>query len=119
MSLAVICAVNTPLFTKTVGLGLPFHWTCHAGTKPIPTNVRVNPGLPALTADGAKKVITGRGFSPAERILNGRSVETPPPGAGVSTDTGAVPAAAISLAKTVAVNWPELTGPSQLGPILN
>jgi hypothetical protein len=42
-------------------------------------------------------------------VVKVRAVEVPPPGVGLNTVTAAVPAAAMSAAVIVAVNWVALT----------
>jgi hypothetical protein len=61
-------------------------------TNPLPVTVTVNAGAPAVTLDGDTDNMPGTGFA----IVNARSPDVPPPGAGVHTDTCAVPAAETS-----------------------
>ena len=60
----------------------------------------VKSGLPAVVDVGLIEMVAGTGF----RIVNVWLPEVPPPGAGVTTVTDAVPAVAMSVAGTVAVS---------------
>ena len=100
MSLAGMAAVNCVALPKVVVRGLPFHCTVEPFTKPLPLTVNVNAVPPAVTAFGLKVVIVGAGLL----IVNVRLFEVPPPGAGLTTVTVAVPAATRSLDGIVAVS---------------
>src|SRR5580698_6816985 len=93
-----IFACNFPELLKVVTREDPFHNTCDVVTNPEPYTSIVNAALPALMLDGFSDVRLGTGLL----MLNVFALEVPPPGAGLSTVTLAVPAAAMSLAGTVA-----------------
>jgi hypothetical protein len=105
MSAAVIAAVSCVSETNVVVWFTPFHFTTDPLTKSVPLTVSVNAAPPALAAAGLRLVVAGTGLF----IVKVRATEVPPPGAGVNTVTCAVPAAAMSAAVIVAVNWVALT----------
>ena len=76
-----------------------------AATNPVPLTVSGNAGDPAAIDAGDTPVTLAAGLS----ISNGPPVDVPPPGAGFTTVTEAVPAARRSLAPIAAVNCVELT----------
>src|SRR2546427_7669101 len=90
---------------KVVGRAAPFHRTADVATKPLPLTVRVKSTPPAVTLLGASEPSVGAGLL----IVKARAAEVPPPGAGVSTVTWAVPAVAISPAAMAAWSWVLLT----------
>ena len=102
---AAIDACNCVALTNVVGRLTPFQRTTDALANPLPVTVTVNAGAPAVTLDGDSDSTLGTGFS----IVNARSPDVPPPGAGVTTDTCAVPAAATSDAEIDACSCVPLT----------
>ena len=107
MSAARMVAVSLVALTKVVVRLLPFHCTTDAGTKPLPVTVRVKAGPFCGALLGASVESTGTGL-PAVTMKD-RALEVPPPGAGVTTVTWAVPAATRSLAGMAALSWVALT----------
>jgi hypothetical protein len=102
------------LLTNVVVLGLPLKFTTDPEKKPEPFTVSVNAAEPATTPVGAIVLTTGaRLFT-----VNVTAVDVPPPGVGLVTVTGGVPAVAISLAKITAVNDVALTNVVALGLLL-
>ena len=75
----------------------------------VPLAVRVKAAAPAVTLVGEMETSVGIGLFPAEVMVNVNAFEVPPPGAGLTTVTAAVPAMATSDALTVAVNFSPLT----------
>jgi len=69
----------------------------------VPFTVSVKPELPAAVEVGEIDVVVGTGLL----MVNVWAADVPPPGAGVTTVTEAVPAVAISVAGTIAVSWAE------------
>ena len=67
----------------------------------------MNPAPPATMLVGAMDVSVGLGFGAV--IVNVCALEIPPPGVGLKTVTGAVPAVAMSLARICAWSWVLLT----------
>jgi hypothetical protein len=99
-SAAVMDAVSFELPTNVVLRLLPPHSTTAPETKLLPFTVNVKAPLPATTLDGESEVATGTGLSMVKVTVP----EVPPPGAGVLTDTPAVPGFAISAAVIDAVS---------------
>ena len=91
MSLAGIAAVTWPAFTNVVVRAAPFQRTWEVPTKLLPFTVSVNAAPPAAVLVGASEVSAGTGFAGA-LMVNAIAFEVPPPGAGVTTVTGALPA---------------------------
>src|SRR5262249_58557921 len=77
------------------------------GMKWLPLTVRVNAAPPATAVLGDRLVSNGAGLFVV--IVNVRALDGPPPGAGLTTVTGGVPATAMSLAAIAAVTWPVFT----------
>jgi hypothetical protein len=100
MSEAGIAAVNLVAETNVVVRSSPFQRTTELLTKRLPLTVSVNPALPALAVVGLKLEIVGTRLL----IVRVNALEVPPPGAGVNTVTGTVPATAMSEAGIAAVN---------------
>jgi mRNA-degrading endonuclease toxin of MazEF toxin-antitoxin module len=100
MSLAEIAAVNCVPLTKVVVRALPFHCTTELVTKFVPVTVSVNPAPPAVALEGEREAAAGAGLL----MVKVRAFDVPPPGEGLTTVTEAVPAVAMSLAGTEAVN---------------
>jgi len=86
------------LLTKVVARAVPFHCTTDDAAKLLPPTVRMKAAPPAEALLGASALSVGAGGS----TVKVRAAEVPPPGAGVTTVTWAVPAAAMSLASIVA-----------------
>ena len=63
---------------------------------------------PAGVLVGASEVSAGTEFAAAV-MVNVTAFEVPPPGAGVTTVTGAIPWVTMSLAGIAAVTWPAFT----------
>jgi hypothetical protein len=105
MSAAVIAAVTWVEETYVVVRFDPFQFTVEPETKPVPFTVRVKPAPPAVAAVGLRPVVVGTGLL----IVKVWAFEVPPPGAGFSTVTWAVPAVAMSAGVIAAVNWVEET----------
>ena len=66
----------------------PFHCTVEAATNPLPVTVSVNAPDPATVEAGEICAVAGAGLL----MLNVAAVDVPPPGAGFTTVTAAVPA---------------------------
>jgi hypothetical protein len=98
-SLPEMDALNRFPFSKVVTWLTPFQRTTELGMKPDPVTERVKAAFPAMVEAGSMNPIDGTGFP----IVNDTEFEAPPPGAGLTTVTVAVPALAISLAGIVAV----------------
>src|SRR5919108_53171 len=105
MSAAVMAAVSWVALTPVVERGAPFHCTVLSGTKPLPVAVSVKAAPPAVALVGDSDVSAGTGLV-TENVC---AVEVPPPGAGVTTVTLAVPAVAMAAAVMTAVSWVALT----------
>jgi hypothetical protein len=105
MSAAVIAAVTWVEETYVVVRFDPFQFTVEPETKPVPFTVSVNPAPPAVAEAGLRPVVVGTGLL----IVKVWALEVPPPGAGFTTVTWAVPAVAMSAAVITAVNWVEET----------
>jgi hypothetical protein len=106
MSAAGIAALKRVEEAKVVVRFAPFHCTTESATKPLPLTVSVNAAPPAVRDVGLKLEIVDNGGS---LIVKVRALEVPPPGAGLTTVTWAVPAAAMSAAGIAAVNRVEET----------
>ena len=113
MSVAGIDAVSCVLLTNAVVRALPFQRTVELAMKPLPLTVNVNAAPPAAAAFGLTVVMAGAGLLIAKLKL----FEAPPPGAGLTTFTIAVPAAERSLAGMIAVNCVLLTNVVVRGPL--
>ena len=88
MSEASMAAVTFVALTNVVVRAEPFHFTCVPATKFVPFTVSVNPGPPAVALLGEIEVSVGAGLSTAKLL----GLDVPPPGAGLNTVTGNVPA---------------------------
>jgi hypothetical protein len=82
---------------------LPFHKTCELERKFVPFTVRANAGLPATVLMGEREVIEGAGFG-GGLMVKLSALEVPPPGAGFSTETPALPGELTSEARICAVS---------------
>jgi len=105
MSAAVTVAANWPPFTKVVFNLTAFQWIAEVETKLEPFTVSVKVGPPAVALEGVREVSPGMGLS----IVNVSAAEVPPPGAGFTTVTFAVPALAMSAEAMEAVSCILLT----------
>src|SRR6266850_1621815 len=105
MSAAVIAAVSWMGLTKVVVRVAPFQRTVEPLRKLAPFTVKVNASPPANALPGDRLLRVGAG------LLTGKvcAAEVPPPGAGVTTVTDAVPVAATSAAGIAAVSLVALT----------
>src|SRR6266850_1178224 len=105
MSAAVIAAVSWVALTKVVVRVVPFQRTVEPLRKLAPFTVKVNASPPANALPGDRLLRVGAG------LLTGKvcAAEVPPPGAGVTTVTEAVPVAARSAAGIAAVSCVALT----------
>jgi hypothetical protein len=103
-SLARMAAVTTDELTKVVTRALLFQFTTAPLTKFDPLIVSVKAGLPAVALLGCKEDSTGARFCVTDWTVKFAALEIPPPGAGLDTVTGNVPAVATSAALIVAVN---------------
>ena len=79
--------------------------TIEPETKFVPVTVRVKEPLPAATHVGLSELVVGPGLL----IVNVAELEVPPPGAGLTTVTDAVPPVATFAAGTTAVSLIEDT----------
>jgi len=88
-SAAGTCAVNSATFTNVVASAVDPHITVDSVVKvtPIAVTVSGNVALPAVTLVGEMLLIIG---TTAETV-NVSALDVPPPGAGVTTVTEAVP----------------------------
>src|SRR5204863_9190581 len=91
-SAAAIAAVSWVALTKVVVRAAPFQRTLEPLTKLLPFTVSVKAAAPTATLAGDSDEIVGAGLL----IENVRAADVPPPGAGVTTVTEAVPVAAMS-----------------------
>src|SRR5438552_1720837 len=98
MSAVVICAVSCVLLPNVVARWLPFHCTMDELMKFVPVAVRVNPAPPATALLGEIELSVGTRLL----IVNVSALDVPPPGVGLKTVTGAVPADAMSPARICA-----------------
>src|SRR6266404_1726106 len=106
MSLAEIAARSSVLLKKVVDRSLPFQRTTDEAMKFVPVAIRGNPAPPAATLVGEIELSVGAGLL---LIVNVCALEAPPPGVGLKTVTGAVPAVATSFARICAWSWVLLT----------
>lgn len=109
MSVAKIAAVNRVLLTNVVVRLAPFHCTTEPETKLEPLTASVKAAPPAVAPVGESELAVGMGLLAGALMVKDSAVEVPPPGAGLTTVTGAVPTAVISAARMAAVNWLALT----------
>lgn len=106
ISVAGIMAVNCVLFTKVVTRLTPLHCITEVALKLVPVAVSMNSGSPAVLLGGEIAVSVGTGLLTVKFKLG---VATPPPGNGLVTVTGMVPALVIAVAGISAVTRVELT----------
>jgi hypothetical protein len=107
-SLAGTAAVSFVPETKVVVNAVPFQSTAELLTKLEPFTVIVNAAPPAVAEDGERLEIVGTG-EPAGFTGKDCAADAPPPGAGFTTRTEAVPGLAILLAGTCAMSCAEET----------
>src|SRR5688572_6730329 len=100
MSAALTCAVSCVASTKAVGRLPPLKRTTELLTKPLPLTARVKGPLPAVLLVGEMPLSVGTGLF----TLKARTLDGPPPGAGLKTVIGNAPAVATSAAVICAVN---------------
>lgn len=100
MSAAGTAAINWVALVNVVTSAAPFHWTTEAPTKPEPVTVSEKAAEPAIAEVGSRDVRTGTG----SLIVKVTAAEVPPAGAALNTVIEAVPAVAMFIAGTVAVN---------------
>jgi hypothetical protein len=105
MAVAGIVAVTSVVLTNVVVAAVPLKLTAEPLTKPVPVTVSVNAAPPAVALEGESDVIVGAGLF----TVKFDAVEVPPPGAGLVTVTGNVPAVAMAVAGIAAVTCVELT----------
>src|SRR5207302_15154 len=103
MSGAEITAVSCVADTYDRKSAVQVQRTTEAVTKFVPVTVSVNCAPPATTDAGLSAVVVGIGLLGAV-IVKVCGFEVPPPGAGLNTVTGAVPAVAMSAAEIAAVS---------------
>src|SRR6266404_66681 len=104
-SAAEMAAVSCVPLRNVVVRAAPFQRAVEPLTKPLPFTRSVSGPVPAVTPVGVSPVSPGTGLF----TVNVRAPEVPPPGAGVTTVTCGVPAAATSAAAMAAVSWVALT----------
>ena len=97
---AVTVAVSCVDETNVVVSAVPFQFTVEVETKFVPVTVNVNCGPPAVAQVGLIAVVVGTGLL----MVNITALDVPPPGAGFTTVTAAVPAVATRAAGTMAVS---------------
>jgi hypothetical protein len=94
--------------TTVVGRLLPFHCTIELAKKFEPDTPKVKAGPPAAAPLGERALIVGTGFVPLV-MVKFTALEVAPPGAGLKTETAAVPAEGTAAAGMAAVNCVALT----------
>ena len=95
MSAAVMAACKVVLDTKVVVRAVPFHCTTDEDRKLAPVTVSVNAAPPTRVELGFKDPAVGTGLLVIVKV---NVLVGPPPGAGVKTETCAVPGVAMSAA---------------------
>ena len=108
MAPAVTDAVNCVALPNVVARAVPLSFTTEVLIKLVPVTVSET-AAPAETVEGCNPVSAGIGL-PAALIVNVSAPDVPPPGVGLNTVTEAVPAVAMSLAGTAAVNCVAVPG---------
>jgi len=101
-SMAGTLAVITVALTKVVVKATELKRTWEEGTNPVPLTVSVKAADPATTEEGERLAIVGAGLLISK--VNG--VDVPPPGAGLTTVSFAVPPRLRSVAGRLA--WSEV-----------
>jgi hypothetical protein len=105
MSAALIVTVSWVALTKVVVRSAPFQRTTDPTTKLLPVTVSVKSAPPEGMLVGESVLRAGVGLL----MVNTETLEVPPPGRGLKTETEADPAVAISLAGIAASSWPAFT----------
>lgn len=95
-------AVSCEALIYVVVSAVPFHFITDPFIKLLPLAVKVNAPLPAVALFGERLLSVGSGLLAV--MVNVCAALVPPPGKGVKTVTGMVPADEIFAAGTVAVN---------------
>jgi len=108
MSVAGNIAATCVGLTRMVARSFPFHWMVELGTKPLPKTLSPNAPLPARAFAGARKDALGTALL-AALAVNVTAFDAPPPGAGLTTVTCAMPGTAISVARSIAISCVLLT----------
>jgi hypothetical protein len=101
-------AVNCVALVKVVAKAVPLSFTTEVLIKFVPVTTSET-AVEAETVEGWSMVNVGAGLA-AALIVNVCAPDVPPPGVGLKTVTEAVPAVAMSLAGTAAVNCVALPG---------
>jgi hypothetical protein len=104
-SVARIAAVSCVALTNVVALALPLKLTTEVDRKFVPFTVNVNAPEPVVALVGDSVVIVGTGLF----TLKFTEFDVPPPGVGLATVTGGVPAVTRSVARMAAFNCVALT----------
>jgi hypothetical protein len=102
-SLVGIAAISSVDETTVVVTAAPLKSIVDPNMKFVPCTASVKPGLPAGVEVGAIEVTVGTGLFAAVTV-NVCAFEVPPPGAGFTTVTAAVPVALTSAARIVTVS---------------
>ena len=95
-------ALNWVALTKVVVRAAPFQRTADPETKLLPLTVSVKAGPPAVALLGASEPSAGAAGGGAAATVKGNAPDAAPP--GLSTETWAVPGAAMSAAAMAALN---------------
>jgi hypothetical protein len=103
---AGMIAVSSVEEANVVVAATPLKSMAEFEMKFVPSTVIVKSGLPTAVEVGLIEVTAGTGFAAAV-IVNVSAFDVPPPGAGFTTVTRAVPDVATSAAVIVAVIWVE------------
>src|SRR3970282_294777 len=106
-SLSGMLAVSWVARTNVVVRLTPFQLTVEPETKPLPVTVSVKAGPPCKALVGARVESVGTGLMAV--TVKGTAPEVSPPGAGLNTVTGGVPAVTRSLPGMLALSWVALT----------
>ena len=94
-------AVNCVGLIKFVVSAVPFHLITELLMKSAPVTANVKPAPPATAVAGLIPVNTGTALFPTAFTVKAEGLEMPPPGAGLTTSTVTIPAAATRLALIV------------------
>src|SRR5207249_2285835 len=93
--------VSCVALTNVVVRPAPFHCTVEVEVNPVPLTVSVSPPAPAVALLGASEATEGAGLLMAKL----RTLDVPPPGAALKTETPAEPTAARSATTIEALSW--------------
>src|SRR5208282_3410846 len=102
---AVNWIVNCPAFTNVAACATELYVTVDVETKLVPLMLSVCAAAPAFVELGERLVIVGAGLF----TVKFTAADEPPPGPGLVTITGNVPAVAWSPVLNWMVNWPAFT----------